>query len=67
MIGTVLEGDSLAHVVTRSSVAVLGGTVGSVSVTTARWDGARWWVSFGEKLDAFRQSMGLFDGAPEAE
>ncbi len=57
VIGTVLESDTLAHVVGRSSFSIMGGEVGAVSVTTARWDGTRWWVSFGEKLTAFRRGI----------
>ena len=64
VIGTVMESDTLAHVVGRSSFSLMGSTVGAVSVTTARWDGSRWWVSFGEKLTAFRQGIEL---AVEAE
>ena len=59
VIGTVMESDTLAHVVGRSSFSLMGGTVGAVNVTTARWDGARWWVSFGENLAAFRQGLEL--------
>ena len=57
VIGTVMESDTLAHVVGRSSFSMMGGEVGAVNVTTARWDGTRWWVSFGERLTAFRRGM----------
>ncbi|MGB3543479.1 hypothetical protein [Rubrivirga sp.] len=62
VIGTVMESDSLAHVVGRSSFSILGGDVGAVNVTTARWDGSRWWVSFGEKLTAFRRGVEAASG-----
>lgn len=57
IIGTVLESDSLAHVVGRSSFTMLGGDIGAVNVTTARWTGRRWTVTFGARMSAIRQAL----------
>lgn len=73
IIGAVLEGDSLAHVVARSSFAMMGGQMGGVEVTTARWTGDRWAVTFGGQLASMREGlrMGMQmreeDGAPDEE
>ena len=57
VLGSVIEGDSLAHVVARASFALFGGPMSGVELTTARWDGARWWVTFGSDLEAFRRGL----------
>ena len=57
VVGTVLEGDSLAHVVVRSSFSLFGGPLDGVQVTTARWDGRRWWITFGPELAAMRRGL----------
>lgn len=67
VIGTVLETDSLAHVVGRSRFAMGGGEMGGVEVTTVRWTGDRWAVTFGEKLRGFRQMVRTALGEHGAE
>lgn len=57
VIGTVLEGDSLAHVVGRARFSMLGGEMQGVDVTTLRWTGERWVVTFGEKLAGLRHGI----------
>ncbi|MEM1116492.1 MAG: hypothetical protein AAF845_14525 [Bacteroidota bacterium] len=74
ILGTVLEGDSLAHVVARSSFAMMGGSVARVEATTARWTGTRWVVTFGGQIATLREGlqMGLRmreggEGLPDPE
>lgn len=57
VLGAVLEGDSLAHVVARSSFAMMGGQRGGVEVTTVRWTGDRWVVTFGGQLASMREGL----------
>ena len=57
VVGSVPEGDSLRHVVVRSRFQLDGSEVGAVALTTARWTGARWVVTFDEKMRQFQQGI----------
>lgn len=57
VLGSVPEGDSLRHVVVRSRFALGGEEAGGVEVTTARWAGGRWAVTFDEKMRQFQRGI----------
>ena len=58
ILGSVVETDSLVHVVGRASFTLMGGAAGGVEVTTVRWDRDRWWISFGSELGSLRAAVG---------
>ena len=56
-VGSVPEGDSLIHVVTRSHVSMFGQEMSGLEVTTTRWDGSRWVVKLNEQLEGMLAGM----------
>ena len=64
-LGTVLEGDSLAHVVARTNIDMMGRPFSTVEANTARWDGAQWWMRLDGDLDAMIVGMELALENPE--
>ena len=65
VVGTVPEGDSLAHVVVRTAVTMAGREVVAVDVTTVRWDGDRWVVGLSDELEAMIAGMEIALEDPE--
>ena len=57
VVGSVAEGDSLRHVVVRSRFDLDGEAVDAVALTTARWTGTRWVVTFDEKMRQFQRGI----------
>ncbi len=51
ILGTVLEGDSLAHVLMRTDMVLLERPISTVDLTTARWSGERWLVALSEEIE----------------
>ena len=68
VLGVVSETDSLAHVVQRSTVDMLGTEVSQVEVVTARLgaDG-RWRVALGGQLEGIAGMTGLFESMGEID
>ena len=57
VVGSVGEGDSLRHVVVRSRFEMMGTETGAVQLTTARWTGGRWVVTFDAKMRQFKAGL----------
>lgn len=57
ILGAVAEGDSLIHVVMRTSTRALGLDMKKVSTTTTRRRDGRWTVALSGDLDTFAQAM----------
>ncbi len=67
VLGSVAEGDSLRHVVVRSRFTLAGAPTSGVQTTTARWDGARWVITFDDRMRQFRQTLEAMTGAAGSE
>ena len=50
-------GDSLRHVVVRSRFEMMGAETDAVQLTTARWTGDRWVVTFDAKMRQFKAGL----------
>ena len=50
-------GDSLRHVVVRSRFEMMGAETDAVQLTTARWTGSRWVVTFDAKMRQFKAGL----------
>lgn len=57
VVGSVAEGDSLRHVVLRSRFEMAGAEVDAPQLTTARWTGDRWVVTFDARMQQFRAGL----------
>ena len=60
ILGSVVEGDSLVHVVGRSRTQMFGTEIDNVEVTSVRWLGDRWAVKLDEQMRGTIQAMGQF-------
>jgi hypothetical protein len=66
VIGSVPEGDSLRHVVVRSRFEMMGAGLDGVEVTTARWTGDQWVITFDAKMRQLRAGLEAALAAGEA-
>ena len=57
VLGTVTEGDRLAHVVARTEVSLLGTPIRSIETTTLLWDGAAWKIGMNAELEGMLVGM----------
>lgn len=57
LLGSVADGDSLVHVVGRSTTRMFDSDISNVEVTTARWLGDRWAVLLNAQLRGMTQAM----------
>jgi len=60
ILGSVAEGDSLVHVVGRSTTEMFGAEIDNVEVTSVRWIGDRWAVKLDEQMRGMTQAMSQF-------
>ena len=65
VVGSVAEGDSLRHVVVRSQFDLAGAPTGGVQLTTARWTGSRWVVTFDARMKQFKAQLDALANGPQ--
>ena len=57
VVGSVAEGDSLRHVVVRSRFERMGAEMGGAQLTTARWTGSEWVITFDARMRQFKAGL----------